>query len=192
VGQFEERTWWKCGTGRAARCRPQAKVAAAVEEILWAYKRQPTIQKRLEQMNTDHEVAPVYLKELRRIQALWCVYFLALWVEARLERELRQAMEREALESLPLYPEGRPCRCSTTRRLLDVFQSIERHTLLADEEQPEVLVTELSDLQRKLVKLPVTVHGDCRDFRGTRRENGTAPSAQRGQAHFSAPEIAEK
>jgi hypothetical protein len=123
------------------------------QEILWCYKRQPTIEKRFEQLKTDYEVAPVYLKEVRRIQALLCLYFLALLVEALLERELRQAMERESLESLPLYPEGRPCRCPTTRRLLDVFEIVQRHTLEADEGQAEVLVTELSDLQRKLLKL---------------------------------------
>ena len=50
----------------------------------------------------------------------------------------------------------------TTRRLLDVFEIVQRHTLLADNEQPEVLVTELSDLQRKLLKLlslPSTDYG---------------------------------
>lgn len=132
------------------------------QEILWAYKRQPSIEKRFSQLKTDYEVAPVYLKEVRRIQALLCLYFLALLVEALLERELRQAMQREGIESLPLYPEGRSCRCPTTRRLLDVFEVVQRHTLVADEEQPEVLVTELSDLQRKLLKLlgiPSTDYG---------------------------------
>jgi transposase len=65
------------------------------QEVLWAYKRQPTIEKRFEQLKTDYEVAPVYLKEVRRIQALLCLYFLALLVEALVERELRQAMERQ-------------------------------------------------------------------------------------------------
>lgn len=132
------------------------------QEILWAYKRQPTIEKRFEQLKTDYEVAPVYLKEVRRIQSLLCLYFLALLVESLLERELRQAMEREGLESLPLYPEGRSCRRPTTRRLLDVFEIVQRHTLTGDHEPPEVLVTELSDLQRKLLKLlgiPSTAYG---------------------------------
>ena len=132
------------------------------QEILWSYKRQPTIEKRFEQLKTDYEVAPVYLKEVRRIQALLCLYFLALLVEALLERELRQAMEREEIESLPLYPEGRACRCPTTRRLLDVFEIVQRHTLQADEGQDEVLMTELSDLQRKLLNLlgiPSTDYG---------------------------------
>ena len=43
----------------------------------------------------------VYLKAVHRIQALLCVYFLALLVEALLERQLRRAMQRHAIEALP-------------------------------------------------------------------------------------------
>jgi transposase len=60
-------------------------------------------------MKTDFVVAPVYLKEVSRIQVLLCVYFFMLLVEALLERELRLAMEQKGIESLPLYPEGRAC-----------------------------------------------------------------------------------
>ena len=47
-------------------------------ELLLAYKGQPSLEKRFSHMKTDFEVAPVYLKEASRIQALLCVYFLAL------------------------------------------------------------------------------------------------------------------
>ena len=77
------------------------------DELLLAYKHQPAIERRFEQLKTDFVVAPVYLKEASRIQALLCVYFVALLVESLLERELRRAMEREGIEGLPLYPEGR-------------------------------------------------------------------------------------
>ena len=76
-------------------------------DLLLAYKQQPMIEKRFSQLKTDFVVAPVFLKEVSRIQALLCVYFFALLVESLLERELRRAMEREGVESLPLYPEGR-------------------------------------------------------------------------------------
>jgi transposase len=114
------------------------------------------IEKRFSQLKTDFRVAPVYLKDVSRIQSLLCVYFLVLLVEALLERELRQAMEREGLDSLPLYPEDRPCRRPTARRvidLFDLFDDIQRHTLNSDEETPTVFVTELSDLQRRILKL---------------------------------------
>jgi transposase len=73
------------------------------QELLLAYKQQPAIERRFEQLKTDFAVAPVYLKEASRIQALLCVYFLVLLVEALLERELRRAMERWGVEDLPLY-----------------------------------------------------------------------------------------
>jgi hypothetical protein len=38
-------------------------------------------------------------------------------------------MEREELDSLPLYPEGRPCRRPTPRKLIDLFEPVQRHTL---------------------------------------------------------------
>ncbi len=39
----------------------------------------------------------MYLKEVRRIQALLCLYFLASSVEALVQRELPQAIEREKI-----------------------------------------------------------------------------------------------
>jgi transposase len=122
-------------------------------ELLHAYKRQPTIEKRFSQLKTDFEVAPVYLKEVRRIQALLCVYFFALLVEALMERELRQAMQRHEIDALPMYPEGRPCRWPTARRLIDLFESVQRHTLIRPSGPPDILVTELTHLQRKLLRL---------------------------------------
>jgi transposase len=122
-------------------------------ELLHAYKRQPTIEKRFSQLKTDFAVAPVYLKEVRRIQALLCVYFFTLLVEALLERELRQAMQRNEIEALPMYPERRACRWPTARRLLDLFEGVQRHMLSRGDGAKEVLVTELTGLQRRLLKL---------------------------------------
>jgi len=122
-------------------------------ELLHAYKRQPAIEKRFSQLKTDFEVAPVYLKAVHRIQALLCMYFFALLVEALLERQLRQEMQRQEIEALPMYPEGRACRWPTARRVIDLFESVQRHTLENRRQPTEVMVTELTRLQRKLLKL---------------------------------------
>jgi len=129
-------------------------------ELLRVYKRQPTIEKRFAQLKTDFEVAPVYLKSVHRIQALLCVYFFALLVEALLERELRQAMRKRQIEALPMYPEGRACRWPTTRRVIDLFESVQRHTLLRRGQPAEIMVTELTRLQRRLLKLLGLTAGD--------------------------------
>ena len=122
-------------------------------ELLQTYKRQPAIEKRFSQLKTDFEVAPVYLKAVHRIQALLAVYFFALLIEALLERQLRQAMQGKGIEALPLYPEGRACRWPTARRVIDLFESVQRHTLTRPQRSPEVMLTEPTRLQRRLLKL---------------------------------------
>jgi transposase len=122
-------------------------------ELLLAYKGQPVIEKRFAQLKTDFAVAPVYLKEVSRIQALLCLYFFVLLVESLLERELRQAMVRTGVESLRLYPEGRACRYPTVRRLIEVFEDVQRHRLKVGSDPEVVFTTKLSQLQRTVLRL---------------------------------------
>jgi transposase len=128
-------------------------VTLSERELLLAYKQQPRIETRFAQLKTDFVVAPVYLKETSRIQALLCVYFFALLVESLLERELRRAMDGAGIESLPLYPEGRACRRPTARRVIELFDEVQRHELSAGNRRPVVFSTELSRLQRKVLRL---------------------------------------
>jgi transposase len=130
------------------------------EQVLRAYKRQPLIEKRFSQFKTDFAVAPVYLKNVSRIQGLLAVYFLVLLVQTLLERELRRAMVKSQLPSLPLYPEGRPCTRPTTQILIELFAPIQRHEVQreadcpsGEDPEPITLVTTLTPLQRKIVQL---------------------------------------
>jgi transposase len=124
------------------------------DQVLQAYKRQPIIEKRFSQLKTDFCVAPVFLKSVKRIVGLLAVYFFALMVQSLLERELRSAMKLHGIESLPLYPEGRSCLRPTTRRVLDVFEPLARHTISAPRsEEDDILTTELAPIHRRILKL---------------------------------------
>jgi len=122
-------------------------------QVLQAHKGQPTIEKRFEQVKTVHEIAPVFLKNEGRIEALFTLYFLALLVQALIERELRLAMRREKLEQLPLYPEQRRCKHPTTEQILRLFSLAEHHTLRCDGRTLQVFHPELTDLQRQVLSL---------------------------------------
>ena len=122
-------------------------------EVLQAYKRQPLLEKRFSQFKTDFAVAPVFLKNVSRTQGLLAAYLFALLVQTLLERELRQAMARAGEESLPLYPEARPCARPTTHRLIEVFASIQRHEVRVGEGEPQVMVTKLTTTQRSIIRL---------------------------------------
>jgi transposase len=129
------------------------ELSISERELLLAYKGQPALERRFAQLKTDFEVAPVYLKEVSRIAALLCVYFFVLLVESLLERELRGAMARSELESLPMYSEGRACRRPTARRVIDLFEEMQRHELTAAGQPPVSFTTDLTRLQRKVLRL---------------------------------------
>ena len=137
------------------------------EQVLRAYKRQPLIEKRFSQFKTDFAVAPVYLKNVARIQGLLTIYFLVLVTQTLLERELRRAMAQADVPSLPLYPEGRPCTRPTTCRIVELFAPIQRHVVrraeagqnaslkstAAEDGDVPVLVTTLTPVQGRIIRL---------------------------------------
>jgi transposase len=122
-------------------------------QVLEAHKGQPTIEKRFEQVKTVHEIAPVYLKNEGRIEALFTLYFLALLVQALIEREVRLAMKLHGLDQLPLYPEQRNCRRPTTEQLLRLFSLAQRHRLTQDGQTVQLFDADLTDLQRQVLHL---------------------------------------
>ncbi len=131
----------------------------SLTQVLEAYKFQPKLEKRHEQLKSVQDMAPVWLKNVARIEALLFLYFVALLVHALLERELRQGMAREKVESLPLYPEERECRAPSTERILDLFAPLQRHRLRQHGNLLQVFEPELGKLHKKvlgLMRFPVS------------------------------------
>lgn len=122
-------------------------------KILEAYKFQPRLEKRHEQLKAVEDVAPVYLKSVSRIEALLFLYFVALLVQALLERQVRLAMAREKIEMLPLCPEDRECRAPSTERILRLFERLQRHRLRDGDTLVQTFAPTLDDLQTRLLKL---------------------------------------
>lgn len=122
-------------------------------QVLEAHKGQPMIEKRFEQVKTVHDIAPVFLKDEGRIEALFTLYFLALLVQALIERELRVAMKRERIDELPLYPEQRQCRRPTTEQILRLFSLAERHKLIDGAHTVQFFDVRFTDLQRQVLSL---------------------------------------
>jgi transposase len=122
-------------------------------QVLEAHKGQPMIEKRFEQIKTVHEIAPVFLKNEGRIEALFTLYFLALLVQALIERELRLAMKRDNVEHLPLYPEQRHCAHPTTEQILRLFSLATRNKLVQDGKTVQTFDVKFTPLQRHVLRL---------------------------------------
>jgi len=133
----------------AADQRPRPLAPAGAR----SHKRQPTVEKRFEQTKTVFEIAPVLLKNPGRVEALFFVYFLALLVQALIERELRPAMKKHGIDSLPLYPEERTTQRPTAEQILRLYRRLERHDLLAAGALVRSFEPELTPLQEQVLEL---------------------------------------
>jgi transposase len=122
------------------------------KELLLIYKYQPYVEKRHALLKTELEVAPVYLKKPRRAAGLVHAAFLAMMLDALIERALRKGMARERLQSLPILPEGRPSKSPTTARLLEMFSGVCWYEFERTEESVTFPI-ELTPLQRQLLEL---------------------------------------
>ena len=122
-------------------------------QVLEAHKHQPTVEKRFEQTKTVFEIAPVLLKNEGRVEALFFVYFLALLVQALIERELRRQMQRQQVERLPLYPEDRTTERPTAEQIFRLFTLMQRHTLHHRGQDVRTFEPELTELQRQVLRL---------------------------------------
>lgn len=122
------------------------------KKVLEIYKFQPFLEKRHTQLKTYQEIAPVYLKKAERVVAFLHVHVMALMVGALIERRLRHAMREKKLQSLPIYPEGRPCASPTIFDIVRLFKSVERYEVTSGD---EILIfpAELSKTQKEVLDL---------------------------------------
>lgn len=126
----------------------------SLAELLDRYKYQPCLERRHEQLKSGLLVAPMWLTNATRIEALLFLFFVALLVRALIEREIRDRMKQEDLKTLPIYPEERDCPAPTAERIFDIFATIQRHDLL--DPRGHVVQTfepELTSTQRRVLKL---------------------------------------
>jgi transposase len=126
----------------------------SLHDALIAYKHQPHLERRFHECKSILDVMPVLLRNPARIEAFLFVYFIALFVEALIERELRRRMKAKGISSLPLYPEARKCAAPTADRTFSLFGDIRRH-ILADRDGRVLrrLYDELNPTQRDVLRL---------------------------------------
>jgi len=84
-------------------------------QVLITYKYQPNLERRNHMLKGPQDVAPVFVRDPAHIEGLMTCHFIALVVQAIVEREIRQAMAARELTEIRLYPEGRGCSTPSAR-----------------------------------------------------------------------------
>lgn len=89
--------------GRSALtgCSPDGQHRPDPVEVLRTYKNQPYLEKRFSTKKSVLNVAPVFLKSPRRIEAMMFLYFIALMLVSLIERRMRREMQEQHIERLP-------------------------------------------------------------------------------------------
>jgi transposase len=123
-------------------------------EVFEAYRcKQPVVEKRHDLFKNVLAATPLYLQNIGRLEALLFLEFIALMVHALIERQLRLAMESAGRQTIPLYPEDRPCKAPTTSRLIELFQPLQFHRLRDGAAVVQQFAPALSELQQAMVRL---------------------------------------
>lgn len=144
------------------------------DEVLKKYKTQPFLEKRMYTQKTVLEVAPVFLKKEKRIEALLFLYFVALMVVSLIERKIRMNMVKENIEKLPILPQGMNVKKPTWNNIRYFFRNIYYSEIFRDGVCIQSIVQGLSDLHKqvnRLLEIPGNVYADFQDnwwqFEGT-------------------------
>jgi len=122
-------------------------------EALKAYKYQPRLEKRFTQFKDIHNAAPLLFKKLERIEAVMFVFFLALIVQSVIEREIRKEMEKENIDWLPIYPEGRISYHPTTAKIFDRFEGVSEYYRSEKGNIVAKYRDDLTELQKLILKM---------------------------------------
>lgn len=121
--------------------------------ILKMYKFQPRLEKRFEQLKTVYNVAPMFLKNPQRIEALLTLYFFCLLITSLIERTVRQEMVKKDIRSIPLYPEARKCKLPTADKILHLFDDIRLQYIMSGNQIVQTVEDQFSDVQQQVLKL---------------------------------------
>ena len=93
------------------------------------------------------------LKTPHRIEALLLCHFLAMLIQALIEREIRTSMKTQGLAGIPLYPELRNCPAPSAPRILDIFNDVKRHHLNTGDQSVQTFQPQLTPLQQQVLNL---------------------------------------
>ena len=130
-------------------------------EVLRKYKTQPFLEKRMYTKKTVLQVAPVFLKKAKRIEAILFLYFVALMIVSLIERNIRMNMANGNIEKLPILPQGMNTKKPTWNNIRYFFRNVHHSEILRDGVCIQSSVKGLTDLHKQincLLDVPSSVY----------------------------------
>ena len=135
-------------------------------DILQIFKKQPFLEKRFYTTKSILEVAPVFLKNNKRIEAMMFLYFIALMIVSLIERNIRKQMVVEQIENLPILPARMKTKAPTWNNIRYFFRNVHLALITTKERVLQSMVkgvTKMHHLLLKLLKVPSSVYDNLQD-----------------------------
>ncbi len=130
-------------------------------EVLRKYKNQPFLEKRMYTKKTVLEVAPVFLKKEKRIEAMLFLYFVALMIVSLIERKIRLNMQKEEIEKLPILPQGMNSKKPTWNNIKYFFRNIHLSEITRNGTPIQTDIKGLTNLHNeinRLLEVPTSIY----------------------------------
>lgn len=134
-------------------------------DVLRRYKEQPFLEKRMYTKKTVLEVAPVFLKKEKRIEAMLFLYFVALMIVSLIERKIRMNMANENIEKLPILPQGMNSKKPTWNNIRYFFRNVHYSEIIQNGKCIQATVKGFSELHEQingLLEVPVSIYKNLR------------------------------
>lgn len=125
----------------------------SAKEALQAYKYQPHLEKRFSQYKNVLNAAPLLFKKIERVEAMTYLYFLALILQAVIERNVRQKMKEKEIAALPIYPEDRLAHHPTTAKIMALFKDVSEYTIVRKEKLKDAYRDDITPIHRRVLSL---------------------------------------
>lgn len=135
-------------------------------DVLGKYKSQPFLEKRMYTQKTVLEVAPVFIKKEKRIEAMLFLYFVALMIVSLIERKIRMNMAKDDIEKLPILPQGMNSKKPTWNNIRYFYRDVHYSQIIRDGVCIQALVKGLSALHEQingLLEIPDSVYKNLRN-----------------------------
>lgn len=137
--------------------------ALDASEVLRKYKSQPFLEKRMYTKKTVLEVAPVFLKKEKRIEAMLLLYFVALMIVSLIERKIRMNMAAQDIDKLSILPQGMNSKKPTWNNVRYFYRNVHYSQIIRDGICIQAVVKGLGNLHEqinRLLEIPDSVYAN--------------------------------
>lgn len=122
-------------------------------EVLKKYKDQPFLEKRMYTKKTVLEVAPVFLKKEKRIEAMLALFFIALMIVSLIERKIRMNMAKKNIDKIPILPQAMNTKKPTWNNIRYFFRYVHYSRIFRDGVCIQAIVKGLGELHKQVIRL---------------------------------------